>query len=236
MTTIFSLPLELLVKIFENLPDQKTQYKLGRVNKSLQIIYQREICNPQYYSGYVSNILNVFRPFRIEFLRVEGVGKKKTVVFDGKYDRCKECKKRRFLCDLTRECLRCKTKEIKCEKPDVIRKLIYSDEKGRRCLPINKTTFGNLFINLAHKTDIDNIGKRICDKCRELKYCNANSMINNNCCGIAICQMNNVRNPMFTFNNLGMFIHHHVLCLKCFNSCKKDIFIVLRNSNVFRVS
>ena len=92
MIIIFSLPLELLVKIFENLPDQKTQYKLGRVNKRLQIIYQRVISDPRYYSGYVNNILNIFNPLRIKFMRIEGVEKKKIVVFDRKYERCKECR------------------------------------------------------------------------------------------------------------------------------------------------
>ena len=35
MTNILSLPLELIIKIFENLPDQKIQYKIGRTNKYL---------------------------------------------------------------------------------------------------------------------------------------------------------------------------------------------------------
>ena len=120
----------------------------------------------------------------------------------------------------------------------MIRKKIYHNKiLGKRyCLPINEYNFENNNINIAHVTDIDNIRKWICNKCRELKFCNANSMINNNCCGIATCQMNNVRNPMFTFNNIGMFVHHHVLCLECFNSCRKDLFIILRNSNIFRVS
>ncbi|CAG8698086.1 599_t:CDS:1, partial [Scutellospora calospora] len=219
--------------IFEDLPDQKNQYKLGRVKKILWNIYQqRVISNPQFYNGYVNNMLNIFNPLRIKFIRIEGVGKKKVVVFDGKYDRCKECRRRRFYCDITRECQFCKINKIICDKPKIIRKRLYYDRTGiRYCLPINEHNFGTNRINLAHVTDIDNIGKRVCDKCRELKFCNANSMINNNCCGITTCQMNNVRNPMFTFNNIGMFIHHHVLCLECFNSCKKDILIILRNSN-----
>ena len=35
MTNILSLPLELIIKIFENLLDQKTQYKISRTNKYL---------------------------------------------------------------------------------------------------------------------------------------------------------------------------------------------------------
>ena len=124
-----------------------------------------------------------------------------------------------------------------CKTSDDTKKIYHDKILGKRyCLPINEYNFGNNNINIAHVTDIDNIRKRICDKCRELKFCNANSMINNNCCGIATCQMNNVRNLMFTFNNIGMFVHHHVLCLECFNSCRKDLFIILRNSNIFRVS
>ena len=40
MTNILSLPLELIIKIFENLLDQKTQYKISRTNKYLLNIYQ----------------------------------------------------------------------------------------------------------------------------------------------------------------------------------------------------
>ena len=101
MTNISILPLELIIKIFEDLPDQKTQYKFGRINKYLWYIYQRVISNPRYYNGYVNNILNIFNPLRIKFMRIEGVGKKKIVVFDGKYERCKECRRHKFYCDMT---------------------------------------------------------------------------------------------------------------------------------------
>ncbi|CAG8689921.1 8247_t:CDS:2, partial [Scutellospora calospora] len=55
----------LIIEIFEDLLDQKNQYKLGRI---------------------------------------EGVGKKKVVVFDGKYDRCKEYRRCQFYYDITQEC------------------------------------------------------------------------------------------------------------------------------------
>jgi hypothetical protein len=239
MVSILSLPYELSLLIFENLNNQKEQYYLGQQCKYLWKIYNSVIYDSRYYGCFINNELNILNPLKIDFLRIEvsKKNKRKIIVFDGRYDRCKECRRRRLFCDKKRECLLCKRDNIKCVKPNIIRKRLNIDQKGNRnCLPINTYTYGSRIFNLAHKNDIDNIGKRRCDKCSELKFCNSNSMINNNCCGIETCLMSNIQNPLFTTNNLGIFLHLHVLYKECFDSCDKNIDIVFQNTNVFQIS
>ncbi|CAG8854786.1 21917_t:CDS:1, partial [Gigaspora margarita] len=80
---------------------------------------------------------------------------------------------------------------------EYINKRIYKDKKGMMyCKPLDDYwRTENLDLVHIHVNDIEELGKRVCDKCNKRKFCCVNSIVNNNCCGIESCLSMNVINP-----------------------------------------
>src|ERR1700752_3757576 len=97
------LPTELIIMIFNFLPNQKSQYNLGLTNRFFQKIYTTLIINnPKLYKFYETKptVFQMIDPIVYEFKRIT----KNTVEFDKKYQRCDKCKRRRICCDRNEIC------------------------------------------------------------------------------------------------------------------------------------
>ena len=145
------------------------------------------------------------------------------MTFDPRYSRCEGYKKTNIICDELESCVYCNLKGIKCEKKSTLKQIMTNKKGERYCRPVNyKAMEQNMYIK--HRKEIDKIGRKTCESCRNLRYCDIASVTMNNCCNISIYVFNRMINLMlnlFNSNNFTSFYHYHVLYKSCFITREK---------------
>jgi hypothetical protein len=203
--------------------------------KSCQMMYRLYfliVNDPRHYIFYQTKY-NSPIPRIIEFKKIQRKRKNTYVVFDAKYSRCVECKKENLYCDTNTICRNCTVKNIQCEKKESEKRLFFKKQE-RYCHSINyHTSFTKLI--MEHKSKVEKIGKRICDKCREFDFCDNYSKVLSNCCNVNFCPNSNVNHLTLnlygpTFTN---YYHFHQLCEVCYNSIGKTTPLTLYNNYTF---
>ena len=128
-------------------------------------------------------------------------------------------------------------KKIECEKLFEVSRKIKKNRIGKRiCGPLN----GSEKLYLNYIQDIENEGKRICDKCKKLQFCYTHACVFNNHCGVDSCQTNlNTVLNLSHINYINFFsvlnvTHTHVMCKSCFNNRVKDIPITVHNDTFWK--
>jgi len=148
--------------------------------------------------------------------------KRKYILFNECYDQCKNCKILKIECDQKKQCTSCSLKKIICEKKK-FKKMLYRSNTGRYfCYaPHSKKLLYKEYV-----CKLEDIGKVDCDKCGNLRFCTRNMNVYNNCCGISLCDKNNIELPILTISNFCFYSHHHTLCDVCKKICDKRVLIL----------
>ncbi|CAG8856807.1 42090_t:CDS:1, partial [Gigaspora margarita] len=115
------------------------------------------------------------------------------VIFEKEHQRCETCKQHQTLCENKFPCEYCNKKNIECiKKKNFIRKRLYITQFGERYIKSLDTWWNRNKLYLKHINDFEDLGKRICEKCKKRRFCCTTSIVNNNSCGIETCMRTNL--------------------------------------------
>ena len=73
--------------------------------------------------------------------------------------------------------------------------------------------------------DIELIGKDECERYKNMRFCNLNTIVTHNCCSISTCDKNNITLPTLTLSNIHQYTHVHKLCDECSIKYDKRVFL-----------
>jgi hypothetical protein len=230
---LLSIPNEIQIQILYECENQKDMYNLGIVCKQMYMIYNSLKYDSNLYKFYQKNYNSVI-PQIFEFERVIKKSKYTYIDFNSKYSRCKYCKEKNYNCDFNIQCNICIQNNLQCEKKKIQRRINFN-KKSRYCNSLNNHINGSKII-MKHIDEIQNIGKKICERCNNLEYCSTNSIILNSCCDISNCTHSNILNTslsLFSWYNFTNYYHTHAICEICFNSLEKTTNIPIYNNHIF---
>ena len=94
-----------------------------------------------------------------------------------------------MICDELESCVYCHLKGIRCEKKSVMKQIMTNKKRKRYCRLVNyKIMEQDIYIK--YKKEIDKIGRKTYESCRNLRYYDIASVTMNNCCNISTCIFN----------------------------------------------
>jgi hypothetical protein len=223
---------EIKFMILSSCENDRDMLNLGKTCESLYRLYIFIVNDPRKYNFYQTRY-NSPIPRMFEFKAIQKKRIHSYVIFNEKYSKCVECEKKKLCCDTKSRCNNCTRANIQCEKKETKRKLFI--KRGERyCNSIDYSTSFTRLI-MSHKDDIQKIGKKICDRCGELAFCNNNSIVLNNCCNVNFCIYSNINHLTMNLygTNFSNHCHSHQLCEICYNSIGKTTPITLYNNYTF---